>query len=73
MSGDKVRVAFHTLGCKLNYTETSTIARSLDSGRYEKVSYDEQADIYVINTCTVTGAADRKCRPPVSPLMPGLW
>lgn len=62
MSGDKVRVAFHTLGCKLNYTETSTIARSLDSGRYEKVSYDEQADIYVINTCTVTGAADRKCR-----------
>jgi threonylcarbamoyladenosine tRNA methylthiotransferase MtaB len=62
MSGEKVRVAFHTLGCKLNYTETSTIARSLDSGKYEKVSYDEPADIYVINTCTVTGAADRKCR-----------
>jgi threonylcarbamoyladenosine tRNA methylthiotransferase MtaB len=62
MSGGKVRVAFHTLGCKLNYTETSTIARSLDTGRYENVSYDEPADIYVINTCTVTGAADRKCR-----------
>ena len=62
MSGGKIRVAFHTLGCKLNYTETSTIARSLDQERYEQVPYNEPADIYVINTCTVTGVADRKCR-----------
>lgn len=62
MNGEKVRVAFHTLGCKLNYTETSTIARSLDQEVYKQVSYNESADIYVINTCTVTGAADRKCR-----------
>ncbi len=56
------RVAFHTLGCKLNYAETSTIARSLPEGRYEKVSFNEEADIYVINTCSVTTSADRKCR-----------
>lgn len=61
-SSIKKKVAFHTLGCKLNFTETSTIARSLSGERFEKVSFDEQADIYVINTCSVTGAADKKCR-----------
>ena len=62
MKGARKRVAFHTLGCKLNFTETSMIARSLDTDYYERVSIKEPADIYVINTCTVTGAADRKCR-----------
>ncbi len=58
----KRKVAFHTLGCKLNFAETSTIARSLPEERYERVSPDGHADIHVINTCTVTDAADRKCR-----------
>jgi threonylcarbamoyladenosine tRNA methylthiotransferase MtaB len=58
----KRKVAFHTLGCKLNFAETSTIARSLPEDRYERVSPESDADIHVINTCTVTDAADRKCR-----------
>lgn len=58
----KRKVAFHTLGCKLNFAETSTIARSLPEEIYERVSPDSHADIHVINTCTVTDAADRKCR-----------
>jgi threonylcarbamoyladenosine tRNA methylthiotransferase MtaB len=58
----KKKVAFHTLGCKLNFTETSTIARSFDDDAYERVSPASHADIHVINTCTVTGTADRKCR-----------
>ncbi len=58
----KRKVAFHTLGCKLNFAETSTIARSFTEDSYERVSPDSKADIYVINTCTVTDAADRKCR-----------
>jgi threonylcarbamoyladenosine tRNA methylthiotransferase MtaB len=58
----KKKVAFHTLGCKLNFAETSTIARSFPSDRYERVSPDGEADIFVINTCTVTDTADRKCR-----------
>ncbi|MCK7535929.1 MAG: hypothetical protein MZV63_35555 [Marinilabiliales bacterium] len=58
----KRKVAFHTLGCKLNFAETSTIARSFPEESYERVSPDSEADIYVINTCTVTDAADRKCR-----------
>ncbi|HUS86225.1 MAG TPA: tRNA (N(6)-L-threonylcarbamoyladenosine(37)-C(2))-methylthiotransferase MtaB [Bacteroidales bacterium] len=62
MKGAKKRVAFHTLGCKLNFTETSMIARSLDTDYFEKVTINEPADIYIINTCTVTEAADRKCR-----------
>ncbi len=56
------KVAFHTLGCKLNFAETSTIARSFPEAEFERVSSDSRADIYVINTCTVTDAADRKCR-----------
>ncbi len=56
------KVAFHTLGCKLNFSETSTIARSLISEGFIKVKYDEFADVYVINTCSVTEIADKKCR-----------
>lgn len=54
--------AFHTLGCKLNFAETSTIARQLTDAGYKKVSFDDKADIYVINTCSVTENADRECK-----------
>ena len=54
--------AFHTLGCKLNFAETSTIARQLTGAGYEKVSFDDQAHVYVINTCSVTENADRECK-----------
>lgn len=54
--------AYHTLGCKLNFAETSTIARNLTEAGYEKVSFDEHADVYVINTCSVTEAADKECK-----------
>ncbi|WP_370901090.1 tRNA (N(6)-L-threonylcarbamoyladenosine(37)-C(2))-methylthiotransferase MtaB [Chryseobacterium gossypii] len=54
--------AFHTLGCKLNFAETSTIARQLTEAGYEKVSFDDKADVYVINTCSVTENADRECK-----------
>ena len=54
--------AFHTLGCKLNFAETSTIARQLTDAGYEKVSFDDKANIYVINTCSVTENADRECK-----------
>ncbi|GEN77062.1 tRNA (N(6)-L-threonylcarbamoyladenosine(37)-C(2))-methylthiotransferase MtaB [Chryseobacterium hagamense] len=54
--------AFHTLGCKLNFAETSTIARQLTEAGYEKVSFDEKANVYVINTCSVTENADRECK-----------
>lgn len=56
------KVAFHTLGCKLNFSETSTIARNLINEGFTKVSYDSYADVYVINTCSVTEIADKKCR-----------
>jgi threonylcarbamoyladenosine tRNA methylthiotransferase MtaB len=55
-------VAFHTLGCKLNFSETSTIARLFEQGGYAKVGFDERPDIFVINTCSVTDHADKKCR-----------
>ncbi|HNX84110.1 MAG TPA: tRNA (N(6)-L-threonylcarbamoyladenosine(37)-C(2))-methylthiotransferase MtaB [Bacteroidales bacterium] len=58
----KRKVAFHTLGCKLNFAETSTMARTFPDDKFERVSDDSHADIYVINTCTVTDTADRKCR-----------
>ncbi|MBW8361171.1 MAG: tRNA (N(6)-L-threonylcarbamoyladenosine(37)-C(2))-methylthiotransferase MtaB [Kaistella sp.] len=58
----KKTAAFHTLGCKLNFAETSTIARQLTDAGYEKVSFDLPADIYVINTCSVTENADRECK-----------
>jgi threonylcarbamoyladenosine tRNA methylthiotransferase MtaB len=54
--------AFHTLGCKLNFAETSTIARQLTDAGYDKVGFDESANIYVINTCSVTENADRECK-----------
>ncbi len=62
MSTIQKTAAFHTLGCKLNFAETSTIARQLTDAGYEKVSFDEKADIYVINTCSVTENADRECK-----------
>jgi threonylcarbamoyladenosine tRNA methylthiotransferase MtaB len=56
------KVAFYTLGCKLNFSETSTLARSFEDAGYAKVPFDETADVYVINTCSVTDNADKKCR-----------
>lgn len=56
------RIAFHTLGCKLNFAETSTISRSFPEDKYEKVPATQKADIFIINTCSVTDAADKKCR-----------
>lgn len=55
-------VAFHTLGCKLNFAETSTIARQLIGAGYQKVEFDEPAQLYVINTCSVTDNADKECK-----------
>ncbi len=54
--------AFHTLGCKLNFAETSTIARQLTEAGYEKVGFDDFSNVYVINTCSVTENADRECK-----------
>ena len=59
MSAQK-KVAFYTLGCKLNFSETSTIARSFQSEGFDRVEFSEKADIYVINTCTVTDNADKR-------------
>jgi threonylcarbamoyladenosine tRNA methylthiotransferase MtaB len=56
------KVAFHTLGCKLNYSETSAISRQLEAGGYQKVEFSEAADVYVINTCSVTANADKECK-----------
>lgn len=55
-------VAFYTLGCKLNFSETSTIAKNLSDEGFKRVEFDQKADIYVINTCSVTEIADKKCR-----------
>jgi threonylcarbamoyladenosine tRNA methylthiotransferase MtaB len=55
-------VAFYTLGCKLNFSETSTIARLFEDKGYRKVNFESGADIYVINTCSVTDNADKKCK-----------
>ncbi len=54
------KVAFYTLGCKLNFSETSTIARGFQKDGYERVDFSEQADMYVINTCSVTENADKR-------------
>jgi threonylcarbamoyladenosine tRNA methylthiotransferase MtaB len=62
MDQEKKKVAFHTLGCKLNFAETSTISRSFPEDQFERVPANSKADVYVINTCSVTDAADRKCR-----------
>ena len=55
-------VAFHTLGCKLNFSETSTLSRMLEKEGFEKKEFDDRADVYVINTCSVTDNADKECR-----------
>src|SRR5678815_828241 len=55
-------VALHTLGCKLNYSETSAIGRMLEQDGFIKTDFDEIADVYVINTCSVTDNADKECR-----------
>ena len=58
----KQSVAFHTLGCKLNYSETSTLSRQMEKEGFLKKEFDEVADVYVINTCSVTENADKECR-----------
>jgi len=55
-------IAFHTLGCKLNFSETSSIVRQVEKEGYVRKNFDEKADIYVINTCSVTENADKECR-----------
>jgi threonylcarbamoyladenosine tRNA methylthiotransferase MtaB len=55
-------VAFHTLGCKLNFSETSSLSRILENEGFEKKEFDDIADVYVINTCSVTDNADKECR-----------
>lgn len=55
-------VAFHTLGCKLNYSETSTLSRILEKEGFQKKEFDDIVDVYVINTCSVTDNADKECR-----------
>jgi threonylcarbamoyladenosine tRNA methylthiotransferase MtaB len=56
------KVAFYTLGCKLNFSETSTIARNFEEEGYAKVDFSDSPDIFVINTCSVTENADKKCK-----------
>lgn len=55
-------VAFHTLGCKLNFSETSALSRSLEQEGFVRKDFDDRADVYVINTCSVTENADKECR-----------
>jgi threonylcarbamoyladenosine tRNA methylthiotransferase MtaB len=55
-------IAFHTLGCKLNFSETSTLSRQMENDGFEKKEFDDLADVYVINTCSVTDNADKECR-----------
>ena len=61
MSNSKT-IAFHTLGCKLNFSETSTITRLFEQNEFEKKDFQEVADVYVINTCSVTETADKECK-----------
>jgi threonylcarbamoyladenosine tRNA methylthiotransferase MtaB len=56
------KVAFYTLGCKLNYSETSTISRMFEAKGYEKVEFNQKPDIFIVNTCSVTENADKKCK-----------
>ena len=62
MSTPTKRIAFHTMGCKLNLSETGTISRDFIQHGFEKVSYKEKADIYVLNTCSVTENANKEAR-----------
>ena len=66
---DKVRVAFHTLGCKLNFSETSEIAKRFSVSHYDHVDFDQSADVYVINTCSVTENADKRFKALVSKVL----
>jgi threonylcarbamoyladenosine tRNA methylthiotransferase MtaB len=59
---NRKKIVFHTLGCKLNFAETSTMSRSFPPEKFERVPVNSKADIYIINTCSVTEVADRKCR-----------
>ncbi|MDW7693558.1 tRNA (N(6)-L-threonylcarbamoyladenosine(37)-C(2))-methylthiotransferase MtaB [Flammeovirgaceae bacterium SG7u.111] len=56
------KVAFYTLGCKLNFSETSTISRKFEESGYQKVAFEDTPDIFIINTCSVTENADKKCK-----------
>ena len=56
------KVAFYTLGCKLNFSETSSISRMFEDRGYQKVDFLDTPDIFIINTCSVTDNADKKCR-----------
>ena len=60
--GNSKTAAFHTLGCKLNFAETSTLARSLEEAGYARVKMEERPDVFVLNTCSVTENADKECR-----------
>lgn len=62
MHSVKKTVALHTLGCKLNFSETTAIGRMLENDGFIKKEFDENADVYVINTCSVTENADKECR-----------
>ena len=60
------KVSFYTLGCKLNFAETSTISRKFTENGYNRVEFGEPTDVVVINTCSVTQLADKKCRQVIS-------
>ncbi|HRH71099.1 MAG TPA: tRNA (N(6)-L-threonylcarbamoyladenosine(37)-C(2))-methylthiotransferase MtaB [Flavobacteriales bacterium] len=60
--GSTRTAAFHTLGCKLNFSETSTLARSLEEAGYARVNVEDRPDVFVLNTCSVTENADKECR-----------
>ena len=60
--GSTRTAAFHTLGCKLNFSETSTLARSLEEAGYARVKVEDRPDVFVLNTCSVTENADKECR-----------
>ena len=62
MIENATKVAYYTQGCKLNFSETSTISRQVSKDGYQKVDFEDNADIYVINTCSVTENADRECK-----------
>src|SRR6478609_3590895 len=56
------KVAFYTLGCKLNYSETSSIGRMFNNAGFDTVDFTDTPDVYVVNTCSVTENADKKCK-----------
>jgi len=59
---ERRKIAFHTLGCKLNFSETSSISRQFNEKEFEQVPFSEQADVYVINSCSVTRNAEKSCK-----------